>query len=291
MDIVTRHYNLIDSNIPKELSGFQIALFSDVHTHYLGIDGEELTEAFDKINPDIVVFAGDACNKGRYNVDTTTGLENIEELFVALASRYEVYYVNGNHDKRVELLCNGGDILSDCYINSKIEKARLRYDPNGSSAFDDYISVIKSAGVHYLSNESIYLEDKNINIIGLDLPLKYYRHKPEELTKDELIRLIGVPRNDTYNLLIAHTPQFFETYAAWGADLTLSGHIHGGIIRIPFIGGLLSPDRTFFPKYDYGLFDISGKKLIVSSGVGFTNFRTKHNNPPEIVHITLNSKE
>ena len=54
---------------------------------------------------------------------------------------------------------------------------------------------------------------------------------------------------EKYNILLTHNPNFIDAYTKWGADLTLSGHIHGGMIRLPIIGGIFSPGVTFFPKY------------------------------------------
>ena len=82
-------------------------------------------------------------------------------------------------------------------------------------------------------------------------------------------------------MLLAHTPLFFEAYAAWGARLTLSGHIHGGIVRLPGVGGVLSPERKFLPRYDKGRFVRGDSEMIVSGGLGKLRF----GNPPEICVI------
>ena len=89
-----------------------------------------------------------------------------------------------------------------------------------------------------------------------------------------------------YSILLAHNPLYYPAYRDWGADLTLSGHVHGGIIRIPGKGGLLSPDVTFFPKYDGGHFRENGKDLIVSRGLG-NHFLVRVMNPPELLVVTL----
>ncbi len=69
----------------------------------------------------------------------------------------------------------------------------------------------------------------------------------------EQIRIIlGGFDTGPYNILLTHNPLYADSYSNWGADLTPSWHIHGGMIRISFIGGLLSPEREFFPKYDTG---------------------------------------
>ena len=85
--------------------------------------------------------------------------------------------------------------------------------------------------------------------------------------------------------MLAHHPAYFDAYASWGADLTLSGHLHGGMIRLPFVGGLVSPQMRLFPKYDKGLYTKKGKKLIVSAGLANHTVNIRINNPPELVVI------
>ena len=96
-------------------------------------------------------------------------------------------------------------------------------------------------------------------------------------------KLVGSPDRSSVCFLLAHDPLPFKAYAGWGADVTFSGHIHGGVIRLPFIGGLLSPERKFFPKYSKGLYHIGRSKLVVSAGLG--KFRL--NNPSQLLLITL----
>ena len=81
--------------------------------------------------------------------------------------------------------------------------------------------------------------------------------------------LISPKKGDDFTILLTHNPIYFETYMEWGADLTLAGHIHGGMIRLPIVGGVFSPDKTFFPLYDKGNYPLESKKMIVSVGIGF----------------------
>ena len=110
------------------------------------------------------------------------------------------------------------------------------------------------------------------------------------IKKETITKLLGTPNKDEYNILLMHTPTFFEAYEDWGADLILSGHIHGGLIRLPFVGGVFSPDRKLFPKYCYGKYELDNSTMIVSGGLsrGETGFRLF--NRPEIVTITLKSE-
>jgi hypothetical protein len=95
---------------------------------------------------------------------------------------------------------------------------------------------------------------------------------------------------EEFSILIAHNPDYFDDYARWGADLTLSGHIHGGLVRLPFLGGVLSPKLKLFPKYDYGYFETGGKRMIITGGLGAHNPKIRINNPPELVIVTMKTE-
>ena len=101
---------------------------------------------------------------------------------------------------------------------------------------------------------------------------------------------LSFTNDSTFNILLSHSPFDFEVFAEWGADLVLSGHVHGGLIRLPFIGGVLSPERTFFPKYDSGEYSIEDSTMIVSRGLGNGTINLRVFNNPEICVIELKSK-
>ena len=119
----------------------------------------------------------------------------------------------------------------------------------------------------------------------------YSRDETDMITKDELTKLLGEPDRSECNFLLSHTPLAFRAYADWGADVTFSGHCHGGVIRLPFIGGILSPERKFFPRYTKGIYELNAEqglaKLAVTAGLG--KFRL--NNPSEIMICTLERQE
>ena len=88
-------------------------------------------------------------------------------------------------------------------------------------------------------------------------------------------------------LLLAHSPLALDTYAAWGAELVVSGHVHGGMIRLPVVGGLLSPERKLFPAYSRGHYRQGHTDLIVTGGIA----KPRLFNPPELRIITLQGKD
>ncbi len=155
---------------------------------------------------------------------------------------------------------------------------------------------LKAAGVCILDNESTAIErnGQHIWLRGLTTPLVYYKDPLGEyergihFTKAEAMAYLGELDRRQFHILLAHNPLYYPAYYNWGADLVLSGHIHGGIIRIPKLGGVLSPDLSLFPRYDAGHFERHGRHLIVSRGLG-NNFLFRVMSPPELVVIRLES--
>ena len=104
-------------------------------------------------------------------------------------------------------------------------------------------------------------------------------------------KALGKSDEKRFSILLAHSPVFFEEYAAWGADLTLSGHFHGGTIRLPFLGGVMTPQFQFFLPWCAGRFDREGKTMIVSRGLGTHSINIRFCNKPQLVHIRLRKKQ
>ena len=98
---------------------------------------------------------------------------------------------------------------------------------------------------------------------------------------------MGENDRDRLTILLAHNPEYFKTYADWGADIVLSGHYHGGILRFPGLGGFISPKLRFFPEYDYGVFDEGRSTLYVTCGLGQHTMKLRLNNIPEVVKVTF----
>ena len=108
----------------------------------------------------------------------------------------------------------------------------------------------------------------------------------EGLLNRQLCEIRGAEK-ESFQVLIAHNPQYFQEYAGWGADLTVSGHVHGGIIRLPLIGGVISPAIALFPKYDGGKFVRDGKTMILSRGLGTHTIHVRFYNPGEVAVIRV----
>lgn len=97
--------------------------------------------------------------------------------------------------------------------------------------------------------------------------------------------------DDAPVVLLAHQPGIFKRAANTGVDLVLSGHTHGGQVRLPFIGALYAPDQGWFPLYEEGLYISGSSSMIINSGLGESLLPLRFNNPPEIVLVTLTAKK
>lgn len=248
-------YKLKSDKIPKEFNKFKIVHLSDFHSYGFGKDNIKLIEKINDENPSIIVMTGDMVNKYDRN------FEKFLNLAETLSKKYEIYYIVGNHE------------------------IRLRND--------DLIFIIqklKKFGIKVLSDEKITIMRKkdSINIYGIDIPLSYYKiiNKPSNV-EAIISSVLNKCNEKEYNILLAHNPLYFEEYSKQNIDLTLSGHVHGGMIRLPFIGAMLSPERKFFPKYSSGVYEINNKKLVVSRGLGHSKLGIRLFNRREIVSITL----
>lgn len=121
-------------------------------------------------------------------------------------------------------------------------------------------------------------------LAGIDDPNGYADQKPPETVAAEVYAACG----DPFWMLLAHRNDHFEAqYSLLGADLVLSGHGHGGIIRLPFTDGLLSTDRTLFPSYTAGLYEANGSALFVTRGLGNSGPSFRLFNRPEVAVVTL----
>lgn len=256
------HYRVAASNLPPAFCGFRIVQLSDLHGTLYGRHHQLLLGKIDEEKPDCIVMTGDMADHSR------NAISRLVDLCIRLKKRWPVYYAMGNHEQCLK----------------KWEAVQL-YDG------------LKKAGVTVLENTwcDISRQGQTVRLYGLNMPLVYYKdplgeyRKGAHFSTEDTRKFLGSMDPAFYNILLAHNPLYFPSYRDWGADLTLSGHIHGGIIRIPGLGGVLSPDVTLFPKYYGGHFVEKGKHLIVSRGLG-NHFLFRVCNPPELVAITLEKK-
>ncbi len=248
-------YRIKDRRLKKNA---KIVMVSDLHNACYGEKNAKLKHAIEALDPDLILVAGDVI-VGKPGLSVDTGIDFLNSL----GERFPVYVCKGNHEMRTSIYDKYGDMWKNLYEGTRDK-------------------------VHWLINERVYLADYNITIHGLDMKPEYYRRfKKLYMDSSYLEEELQNPDRKSYNILIGHDPDYFEEYAAWGADLSVSGHVHGGLIIIPHLGGLISPMIKFFPKYYKGDYTIGDSHMIVSAGLGLHTLKIRVNNEPDLVTINL----
>lgn len=259
-------YNIVEYELStcKDIGGpVRFVMLSDLHDTDVTHDGNRrLLRSIESINPDFVILAGDMITsymQPSYNSDVAF------DFLRELANRFTVYYGVGNHEQRY-----------------KAEPERF------AGKYDKLVEFVQKLGIHFLSDSYIDREEDKIRIYGFDIPIDNYRRAVKTYLPDGILNdRFGDPDDNKYNILIAHNPDFFDDYAAFGPDLVLSGHLHGGIVAIPGIGGVISPQLRLFPKYDFGTFTKGNTTMIVSRGIGWHTIPVRIFNKAEIVSVTI----
>ena len=260
--LVTEKYRIASEKIHGQ--GKTIVFLTDLHNKEFGEENSRLLETVRKVKPDAVLFGGDGMVAKRGNSDVRIPLALLTEL----AKEFPVYCGNGNHESR---MLWKSEIYGETYEN--------------------YRTALENAGIRYLSNEAADL-DSDIRVYGLDLPKIAYLPRSGEIPEGLLKETMGEPDPEKFCLLLAHSPLFFEEYAAWGADLTLSGHFHGGTIRLPLVGGVMTPQYQFFYPRCAGYFELPGRgreksRMIVGRGLGTHSINIRLNDKPQVVVVRL----
>lgn len=267
--LAVREYALSFPSLPKTFDGCRIVHLSDLHGNRFGKNQERLLAEIEKQKPDYIMITGDMVTDC-YDSSVSRVLEFIGEL----CKKYSVYYEPGNHETRA--LTEG--------------EQEIR-------SYGEFREAVLKTGAHYLENERMCLirGGKKIMVYGLSLERIYFGKLWRYVVpqREHLEELLGMPVRDCFALLLAHHPDYFPVYEEWGADLVLSGHIHGGIAKLPYLGGILSPTMRLFPKYDGGVYQgkKEGVKMVLSRGLGSHTIPLRPFNPPELVAITLHKKE
>lgn len=231
----------------------RFVLLADLHGALFGKENKKLLLAVREERPDGIFIAGDMVIKNGKGVFETLSLCR------ELVKICPVYYGLGNHEIR----------LTDR---------------------EEFIDKLKKTGVILLDNEittaSFY--GKKVQIAGLTLSEEYYEKfwREKILAVQKLEKLFPQKRERMPTILIAHNPEYFKTYAKWGADLVLSGHVHGGIMTLPF-GGVISPSFRIFPKYTNGVYTEGSSKMVLSRGLGLHHIKLRFFNLPQIVTIVI----
>ena len=243
-------FTFLDSALPEGFDGAVVVQLSDLHCGSFGENNSGLLAAVAAAEPDYIFLTGDLLDQAK---PIPEGY--VETLAGGLAAIAPTYYVTGNHEWARGGVPELKNTLADC-------------------------------GVTVLSNQFVPLERRGdvILLAGIDDPNGYADQK----TPEELAAEIAAAGDGPYWLLLAHRNTLFaDRYSRLGANLTICGHGHGGLIRLPFTDGLVSTDRTFFPTYTAGFYTANGARVFVSRGLGNSGRTFRLFNRPQVVVLTL----
>lgn len=246
------------SKIKKEK---RLVFLSDLHDNEFGKGNKRLLRAIQAVRPDLVLIGGDTMvvKPGAADLRVTKALiSGLRSLSCP------IYYGNGNHEQRM----------------------RQQRDVYGS-LYQEFTEFLKEQGVYYLSDETA-LFGEDVAVSGLNIGNRFYRNLfPEQMDQGYIRRRLGEPEPERFQILMAHSPLFLDAYGGWGADLTLAGHFHGGTVRLPFVGGVMTPQYQFFLPWCAGTFEQDGHWMIVSRGLGTHSVNIRFCNKPQVVAVAL----
>lgn len=248
--LVITNYEFETTKLDNDI---RICQISDFHNSSWGNNQEKILNKIRDINPDYIVVTGDLMDK------LTTKVDVAMEFIDGAKEIAPVYYCTGNHEAwKLE----DYEILRQKLIDS---------------------------GVFVLENQGVQVTDE-ISIYGLMDPEMYNEPGISDSSLiDYGINKLDLSESD-FNIVLSHRPELYESYLNRGIDVVFSGHAHGGLIRIPFAGGVVAPNQGLFPTYTSGSFSDGKTTMFISRGIGNSLTLLRVNNTPEIVVVDVHGK-
>ena len=245
--LTVRHYTIESEKIGGPV---RLALLTDLHCCDYGENQQELLDAVAAQEPDLVLLSGDIVDD-----DPRMPEEKALTAVAALAERWPVYYVTGNHE----------------FWSGRVDEIKEKLRQCGAVLLEGETRLVTAAG-------------QTIQICGIDDP-----NVGESAWQRQLEDVTSALEADVFSVLLSHRPERVEDYAGRGFDLVLAGHAHGGQWRLPgLINGLIAPNQGLFPRYAGGAYDLDGTTLIVSRGLARESTRVpRFYNPPELVVVDV----
>ena len=240
---------LFFESLPPQFDGLRVAELSDLHGRSFGKNNVRLLRTLQKARPDMICICGDL-------FDEKADLTMLEPLLTGLTDIAPVYYVTGNHEWQVK---------------------NLR----------EILQKMRAWGVTVLENEERVLSRGGAEMVvaGVHDPCGPYDMK----TPAALVRELRSAQGNDFILMLSHRNDELAMWSQLGVQLVLSGHCHGGVVRLPFVGGVFGTRRELFPEYDAGVYRQDGTTLFVSRGLGYTNVHFRLFNRPHVPIMILRS--
>ena len=249
--LVVRTYTLETAKLDQPV---RLLLLTDLHSTVHGREQQALIDLVRAQAPDAVLLSGDIA-------DDEVPHRGTELLLEAVAGKYPCFYVTGNHEFWAE-------------------------------GTEEILEMFRRYGVTVLAGtwSDLTVRGQTIRIFGVDDP-EGFEAAPGEAVPAGWLEQWETCRagleEGTFSVLLSHRPELTELYRGSGFDLVVSGHAHGGQVRVPLLlNGLYAPNQGFFPRYAGGLYDLDGTALAVSRGLSISRLPRVFN-PPEAVVIDL----
>lgn len=244
----------------KMTSPITVVQLTDIHSRIFGNENSRLVSKIEKNKPDIIVISGDIINSN----DCDDKITQMEKLLSRLVRIAPVYISMGNQEKEY-MKCTEVDLIK-------------QFSKEGAIILDkEYIDV-------QVKGQQIRIG----GIYGYCLPERY------DSNDDEVKFLREFEMTDNYKILLSHLPYAWTEYGFtedYDIDLVFTGHVHGGQVIIPFIGGLYDPEIGFFPGKLKGISNEHNTVVVLSSGLGSDKEKLpRFNNIPEIVALKITPK-
>ena len=247
--LIVRKYVIDAAQITEPV---RLAVLTDYHGCDYGEDAKQLVRAIGAESPDVVLLVGDI-------YDDALPWAASDALVHSLAQRWSCFYVSGNHE----------------YWTERIDEICRRISDAGVTVLDMNCQIIEVRG-------------QRLNLCGVPDPYAMV-YDAAPATEVQLVNALTGADAGAYTILLAHRPELIDKYAQAGFDLVVSGHAHGGQVRLPgLLNGLYAPNQGWLPRYAGGLYDVGGTRMVVSRGLARESTRLPRIfNRPELVIIDL----
>lgn len=248
-NVYLTEYEYTNENLPEAFDGYRIAVISDIHN---SVYADKFIELLNEENADMLLFAGDMIQK------PDADLENVVKIIKSQSENIPVYAIFGNHEAS-----------------------------NGYQVRQQIAKELKDAGAKVLLNgrDDLIKDGQRIRVIGIeDISDDIISDEDIERMRQNAVNNVNC---NMVNILFFHRADLYPKLNDLPVDLILSGHLHGGIVRIPFVGGVIGKRDEFFPKYTSGVYKEMNTTMIVSRGCDHNTKKTRVFNPPEVLMVTL----
>lgn len=253
--LIKTYYKYNSTKLTNSIVAVQL---TDLHNYQFGKDNSRLVQKVREVQPDVIFMTGDMINEYETRNDIIINLieklKDVAPIYISLGNHEDAYIKNENNDSLIHLMEKAGAVVLE----------------------EEYIDTV--------------INDQEVRIGGLFgyVFAETYMDGSEQRFMEEF------QNTDRFKILLSHVPEgllLWKSMEYWKVDLVFSGHVHGGQVRIPFIGGLYDPEEGFFPTYTKGMFQCGNGTMILSAGLGSSRGIPRVNNLPEIVVCVMGGSQ